>query len=556
MSTKQCYQLFDLRLVPTAKPALCKLNFWKAEVYEEASQVSYQFDAELDNTKVTMGTLDNLGMLGRDYSFWSFWDTSSLVTNNKYPLLGEQSGLNLYVTKTGTDTVELEHGLDGSSCQSTISIQTDGTWNHVAVVYSASAQTSEFYVNGQLEDSTCSAFSPSDGTVEYGGGGGQGQWAGSLQQARLYTEAIGTEHLLNYTNWCLSYSCSAGYRDSNEWEDAGSNCTDQFDDALPVNRTGTVDRTTVGSYTLTYDCMQNSEDVILATLTRTVEVVESMYINPDLYWIVQREAGVWSDAVSQCYDTADTFNAEIADMHQYFNWSADTRLFLGTSGGSTEVNYTVSYHCSLTDEVINKTLMVRDAIRLYGPDPHVVRAGRLRWNQGQCEICDTSTTDLDESACSYSHDNSTTADKCGLSSTGWKASASDGAGAYVELDLGSDLQVTGVITKGHSIEEAWIKTFTVSYKTNTSSDWVELSTTFPGNEDQSSEVENMLDAVVEARYWRITAQTFENVVAARVAMMVCQSTSSFAAKQGAWLKQAQNLSFGSLVLVRMETGMP
>lgn len=181
-------------------------------MYEEASQVSYQFDAELDNTKVTMGTLDNLGMLGRDYSFWSFWDTSSLVTNNKYPLLGEQSGLNLYVTKTGTDTVELEHGLDGSSCQSTISIQTDGTWNHVAVVYSASAQTSEFYVNGQLEDSTCSAFSPSDGTVEYGGGGGQGQWAGSLQQARLYTEAIGTEHLLNYTNWCLSYSCSAGYR--------------------------------------------------------------------------------------------------------------------------------------------------------------------------------------------------------------------------------------------------------------------------------------------------------------------------------------------------------
>ena len=134
-------------------------------MYEEASQVSYQFDAELDNTKVTMGTLDNLGMLGRDYSFWSFWDTSSLVTNNKYPLLGEQSGLNLYVTKTGTDTVELEHGLDGSSCQSTISIQTDGTWNHVAVVYSASAQTSEFYVNGQLEDSTCSAFSPSDGTA-------------------------------------------------------------------------------------------------------------------------------------------------------------------------------------------------------------------------------------------------------------------------------------------------------------------------------------------------------------------------------------------------------
>lgn len=48
------------------------------------------------------------------------------------------------------------------------------------------------------------------------------------------------------------------------WEDAGSNCTDQFSDALAVNVTGSVDRTTVGTYTITYDCTENSGSKILA----------------------------------------------------------------------------------------------------------------------------------------------------------------------------------------------------------------------------------------------------------------------------------------------------
>lgn len=49
------------------------------------------------------------------------------------------------------------------------------------------------------------------------------------------------------------------------WEDAGSNCTDQFSDALAVNVTGSVDRTTLGTYTITYDCTENSGSKILAT---------------------------------------------------------------------------------------------------------------------------------------------------------------------------------------------------------------------------------------------------------------------------------------------------
>ena len=182
------------------------------EVYEEASEIRYQLDAELSASKVTMGTFASLGMSNRDYSFWSFWDTDGLTTNEKYPIFGQQSGLNFYVTKTGTGSVTLEHGLDGSSCSADVTIQTGGTWNHAAVVYSSSAQTSTFYVNGEFENSTCSTFTPSDGTLEYGGGGGQGTWAGGLQQARLYTKAIGTEHLLNYSNWCSTYTCSPGYR--------------------------------------------------------------------------------------------------------------------------------------------------------------------------------------------------------------------------------------------------------------------------------------------------------------------------------------------------------
>ena len=98
-------------------------------------------------------------------------------------------------------------------------------------------------------------------------------------------------------------------------------------------------------------------------------------------------------------------------------------------------------------------------------------------------------------------------------------------------------------TKGHSSEEAWLKTYTVAYSTDGSS-WNDVSGTFTANTDQNTEVEAMLPSIVEAQWWllvcmsenplsctdmtqprRIIAKTFHNVVAARAAIMVCSSTS-------------------------------
>lgn len=448
-----------------------------------------------------MGTLDNLEISSGDYTFMTFWDASSMTIDSStlHPLFGTDStGMNFQVAKEGTTSAKLYHGTS-STCSATVTIES--SWNHAAVVYSSSAQTSSFYINGVLASPTCSQFSTSGTTAYYGGGDGS-TWTGSLEQAKLYTKAIGTDDLLNFSNWCSTYTCSAAYRrnsrrrtvcstpscsdsdcceawptcDQNDctvdwkytsrrrnycfrdctqalcctertlgsfsllpadhanpssvtvsvhttdaWADAGSTCADQYSETLPVATSGSVDRTTKGTYTVTYDCTTNSGGTTFATKTRTVEVVDSMYINTALYWTVQREAGSWTDTASQCYATADTFDATIETMHQSITWDANTRLYYGTSGGVTEVSYTVSYSCAQNNDLIQKTLLVRDSIRLYGPDPHVVRAGRHRWHEGQCEICDTAQTNPGESSCTYSSDNSTTTDRCGLSATGWKA---------------------------------------------------------------------------------------------------------------------------------------
>jgi len=603
---------FDLRAVRYVKvwssisSTATAVHFSQIEVYEEAVEKTYQFDSQITSTKVTMGTLDNLEISSGDYTFMTFWDASSMTIDSStlHPLFGTDStGMNFQVAKEGTTSAKLYHGTS-STCSATVTIES--SWNHAAVVYSSSAQTSSFYINGVLASPTCSQFSTSGTTAYYGGGDGS-TWTGSLEQAKLYTKAIGTDDLLNFSNWCSTYTCSAAYRrnsrrrtvcstpscsdsdcceawptcDQNDctvdwkytsrrrnycfrdctqalcctertlgsfsllpadhanpssvtvsvhttdaWADAGSTCADQYSETLPVATSGSVDRTTKGTYTVTYDCTTNSGGTTFATKTRTVEVVDSMYINTALYWTVQREAGSWTDTASQCYATADTFDATIETMHQSITWDANTRLYYGTSGGVTEVSYTVSYSCAQNNDLIQKTLLVRDSIRLYGPDPHVVRAGRHRWHEGQCEICDTTQTNPGESSCTYSSDNSTTTDRCGLSATGWKASTADGAGTYVELDLGSDMLVAGVVTKGHSIDAAWIKTFTVKYKADSGSTFTEISGTFTGNSDQNTEVENMFSATQTARYWQIVAQTYEQVVAARVAMIVCSSTSA------------------------------
>ena len=80
------------------------------EVYEQATELNYQFDTEMASTAVTMGKLSNLGMLS-DYTFMAYWKASSLTTNAYYPIFGQtqSSGLNFFGKQTATNTVQLEH---------------------------------------------------------------------------------------------------------------------------------------------------------------------------------------------------------------------------------------------------------------------------------------------------------------------------------------------------------------------------------------------------------------------------------------------------------------
>ena len=158
-----------------------------------------------------MGTLDNLEISSGDYTFMTFWDASSMTIDSStlHPLFGTDStGMNFQVAKEGTTSAKLYHGTS-STCSATVTIES--SWNHAAVVYSSSAQTSSFYINGVLASPTCSQFSTSGTTAYYGGGYGS-TWTGSLEQAKLYTKAIGTDDLLNFSNWCSTYTCSAAYR--------------------------------------------------------------------------------------------------------------------------------------------------------------------------------------------------------------------------------------------------------------------------------------------------------------------------------------------------------
>ena len=314
------------------------------EVYEQAAELNYQFDAEMASTAVTMGTLSNLGMLS-DYTFMAYWNAGTLDTNAYYPIFGQTQtgGLNFYVKQTATNTVQLEHKADGSDGCSTSATSVESAWNHVALSFTASTQASTFYLNGQAVSPTCAAqISVSDGTVEYGGGREKATWSGSLQQAKVYTRTILSDDLFNFSNWCSTYTCGSGYRrnsrrrticstasctdaeccetwpicatsdctvdskytsrrrnycfrscsetlcctwrvlgsfalngtlsptvtthTTDSWEDEGSTCVDQFGDTLPVNTSGTVDRTKVGTYTITYTCMENGGNKILVAL--------------------------------------------------------------------------------------------------------------------------------------------------------------------------------------------------------------------------------------------------------------------------------------------------
>ncbi|XP_078576597.1 retinoschisin-like isoform X2 [Branchiostoma floridae x Branchiostoma japonicum] len=95
---------------------------------------------------------------------------------------------------------------------------------------------------------------------------------------------------------------------------------------------------------------------------------------------------------------------------------------------------------------------------------------------------------------------------------------------WLQIDVGAETTVTGVITQGRSDVSQWV----TSYKLRFSRDGTEWSTyldklgrpkIFAGNSDQDTEVRHLLDPPVTARYVRFWPQTWNRHICMRVEVL-------------------------------------
>ncbi|XP_050839339.1 discoidin, CUB and LCCL domain-containing protein 1-like isoform X3 [Serinus canaria] len=122
------------------------------------------------------------------------------------------------------------------------------------------------------------------------------------------------------------------------------------------------------------------------------------------------------------------------------------------------------------------------------------------------------------------------AERAALSTTGHSWAAEPGAkAAWLELDLGTRRNVTGIITKGSSEQHNY---YVMSYHVSSSRDgknWRpyrgssgQEDKVFEGNADSQGEVSNAFIPPIIARYIRVTPQSWHQRIALKVALMGCQ----------------------------------
>ncbi|KAM7029297.1 transcription initiation factor TFIID subunit 12 isoform 2-T2 [Acridotheres tristis] len=121
------------------------------------------------------------------------------------------------------------------------------------------------------------------------------------------------------------------------------------------------------------------------------------------------------------------------------------------------------------------------------------------------------------------------AERAALSTTGhsWAAEP-DAQAAWLELDLGTRRNVTGIITKGSSEQHDY---YVTSYHVSSSRDgknWRpyrgssgQEEKVFEGNADSQGEVSNAFIPPIIARYIRVTPQSWHQRVALKVALVGC-----------------------------------
>ncbi|XP_064254485.1 discoidin, CUB and LCCL domain-containing protein 1-like isoform X4 [Passer domesticus] len=122
------------------------------------------------------------------------------------------------------------------------------------------------------------------------------------------------------------------------------------------------------------------------------------------------------------------------------------------------------------------------------------------------------------------------AERAALNTTGHSWAAEPGAkAAWLELDLGTRRNVTGIITKGSSEQHDY---YVTSYHVSSSRDgknWRpyrgssgQEDKVFEGNADNQGEVSNAFIPPIVARYIRVTPQSWHQRVALKVALVGCQ----------------------------------
>lgn len=99
---------------------------------------------------------------------------------------------------------------------------------------------------------------------------------------------------------------------------------------------------------------------------------------------------------------------------------------------------------------------------------------------------------------------------------------------YIEVDLGNNERIAGIVTQGRQDAPQWVESFNVE----TSLDGVHWymyvdkfinrdATMFPANFDQNTPVRSMFDREIDARYVRIYPKTWHELIALRFEILSC-----------------------------------
>ncbi|KAM9532073.1 discoidin, CUB and LCCL domain-containing protein 1-like [Guaruba guarouba] len=123
------------------------------------------------------------------------------------------------------------------------------------------------------------------------------------------------------------------------------------------------------------------------------------------------------------------------------------------------------------------------------------------------------------------------AQRAALSTTGHSWAAEPGSdAAWLELDLGTRRNITGIITKGSSEQhDYYVKSYCVS-SSRDGKNWRpyrgssgQEDKVFEGNTDSHGEVSNAFIPPIVGRYVRVTPQSWHQRMAMKVALLGCQS---------------------------------